>query len=185
MDISNLEQVVSINKTLERLYNRHPVKPLPNFRLVFAGEQFEKRKGTFSVYSGDIFLREETGIREVKKYRYLDDDIWVIERLVANTHTDVMEGDYVYEPVYAFPKIDHVPPVRAIIFFMNMMFLVGGTQPKNEKEAIAQDNVKKSQETKKVREILDTKFDYTETSMRLKHGAAVTDFNQKVEISGE
>lgn len=181
MDINNLEQVRSINETLGRLYGRHTAKNLPNFRLVYCGEMFEKRSGTFRVYSGDIFLREEVGIREVKKYEYIDDDIWLVERLVPNTHTDVMEGDYVYECFYSFKKIDHVPPIRALIFLINSLMVVGGHQPKNEKEAIARDDERKKQETIKIREMLDTELDYTEVSMRLKHGSAVTDFNSKVD----
>lgn len=179
MDIGKLEEVRLINEKLEKLYGKHTIKNQANFRLVYCGEQFERRQGTFSVYSGDVFLREETGIREVKKYEYIDDDIWIIERLVANLHTDVMDGDYVYEPVYAFPKIDHVPPLRAIIFFMNSFFIVGGTTKKTEKDAIAADEERKRLETIKIREMLDTEMDYTEVSMRLKHGSAVTDFHSK------
>lgn len=180
MEISKLEQVRLINEKLERLFGKHAIKNLPNFRLSYAGEQFEKRQGTFSVYCGDIFLREESGIREVKKYAYLDDDTWLMERLVPNLHQDVMEGDYTYECFYAFKKIDHVPPLRAVIFVMNMLLVVGGTQPKTEKEAVARDEERKQRESKKIREMLDTEMDYTEISMRLKHGAAVTDFNEKV-----
>lgn len=179
MEISKLEEVRLINEKLEKLYGKHTVKNQANFRLAYCGEQFETRKGTFSVYSGDVFLREESGIREVKKYAYLDDDTWIIERLIPNLHTDVMDGDFVYEPVYAFPKIDHVPPFRAINFFMNMFLVVGGTTKKTEKDAIAKDEERKIAETKKIRELLDTEMDYTEMSMRLKHGAAVTDFHSK------
>jgi len=39
MDISNLEQVVSVNNQLAILYGKHTIKNLPNFRMVYAGEQ--------------------------------------------------------------------------------------------------------------------------------------------------
>lgn len=181
MDISNLEQVRIINETLGRLYGIHTIKNLPNFRLAYCADRYEKRQGTFSVYSGDIFLREETGIKEVKKYPYIDDDIWLAERLVANMNQDVMEGDYVYECFYSFKKIDHVPPIKAMIFLINSLLVVGGHQPKTEKEAVYRDEERKKKETKRIREVLDTELDYTEISMRLKHGSAVTDFNSKVE----
>lgn len=187
MNISNLQQVVEINKQLENLYGIHTIKNLPNFRLAYAGEQYEKRSGEFSVYSGDIYLRTETGIHEVKKYPQIEDDIWIVERLVPNQHQDVMEGDYIYECLYAFKKIDHIPPIRAIEFLIRSLFVINGTQlqPKTEKEAIEKDNEKKKKETKKIREMLDTEFDYTDISMRLKHGAAVTDFNSKIEVKSE
>lgn len=176
MNIQSLEQVRVINETMERLYGKHTIKDAPNFRLVYCGDQFEKRKGEFSVYSGDIYLRTESGIREVKKYAYIDDDIWIIERLIPNHHQDVMEGSFVYEPVYAFPPLDHVPPLKAIIFFMNMFFIVGGTaqQPKTEEEALDRHNKRKAEEVIKARELLDTEYDYTEISMRLKHGSAIS-----------
>lgn len=184
MNIQSLEQVRIINEKLENLYGRNTVVNLPNFRLSYCGDLYEKRSGTFSVYSGDIFLREETGIREVKKYAYIDDDIWLIERLIPNPHQDVMAGSHSYECVYSFPKIDHVPPLRAIIFFMNAFFVIGGTenlrQPKTEKEALDRDNKRKDAEVKKARELLDTEFDYTEISMRLKHGSAVAGFESKI-----
>jgi hypothetical protein len=185
MNISQLEEVRSINEKLETLYGRHTVKNLPDFRLSYCADQYERRSGTFKVYSGDIFLREETGIREVKKYAYIDDDIWLVERLVPNTHQDVMDGDYVYECFYAFKKIGHVPPLRAVIFLMNSLLVVGGLQPKTEAEAINRDNERKAHETKKIREILDTELDYTELSMRMKHGAAVSINNTDMKENNE
>jgi len=110
-----------------------------------------------------------------------------MERLVPNLHTDVMEGDYIYECFLRFNKVDHVPPLRACIFAIQSLFVINGTkrQPQTEKEAIEQDEERKKQETKVIREMLDTELDYTELSMRLKHGAAVTDFNNKVEVKSE
>lgn len=183
MEISNLQQVVSINNQLGILWGRHPVKNLPNFRLAYAGEQYEKRRGTFNVYidETDTFLRTETGIKEVKKYAYIDDDTWILERLIPNTMQDVAEGDYIYECFVSFKKVDHVPPLKACVFAINSLMVIGGTAPKTEKEALERENERMAKEKIKMREILDTKYDYTEVSMRLKHGAGVAGFHPKIQ----
>jgi hypothetical protein len=182
MRIDYLPKLNEINKALEKLYGVHPIKKQANFRMSYAGDQYEKRNGTFNVYIGDIFLREELGIREVKKYPYIDDDTFIMERLIGNCHQDVMEGDYIYECFYSFKQVDHIPPLKAAIFVMNMLLIVGGTAPKTQKEAENRDKEKLALEKVKTRAYLDEKLDYTDISLRLKHGAAVTDFNSKVKV---
>jgi hypothetical protein len=65
---------------------------------------------------------------------------------------------------------------------MNMLLIVGGTAPKTQKEAENRDKEKLALEKVKTRAYLDEKLDYTDISLRLKHGAAVTDFNSKVKV---
>lgn len=91
-----------INDRLETLYGRHEERNLPRFRAVFSDNQLEKRFGTFQVYNGSIWLREDTCIKEVPKYSWLENQI-VVERLEPNVHKEVYEGEFIYEILYAFP----------------------------------------------------------------------------------
>jgi hypothetical protein len=59
-----MENISAINKRLVELYGKS-IDGRPNFRIVFSDTQYEKRFGTFEVTCGDIFLREETCLKEV------------------------------------------------------------------------------------------------------------------------
>ena len=97
-----ITEINAINERLLNLYGKHEEFNLPRFRIVNSDTQLEKRFGTFQVFSGDIYLREETGIRLVPKYSWLENQI-VVERLEPNVHKDVYEGEFTYECLYAFP----------------------------------------------------------------------------------
>lgn len=148
MELSVLEDCKAINATLERLYGKHPIVNNANFRLVFSDEQFEKRSGEKSVYCGELYLRKEDGIHEVPKYSYLDAQ-WVVERLIANHHQDVFEGNYTYEPVYAFPSNMPMPPWKAIEFLIKRLFVVDGvkrTATASEAKMEEEEKMKKAKE---------------------------------------
>lgn len=154
MNIAFLEDTRLINERLESLYGKHTVKNLPNFRLAFVGDLTEKRQGTFTVTTeSGIYLREETGIREVSKYPYCPDNSWILERLVPNLNPDVMGGDYVYEPIYNFPE--NVFPIwRAVEFFMIQIFHKRNA-PQTQKDADLQESESKKAETQKIRNIIE------------------------------
>src|SRR5690348_12446246 len=101
MEFTHLEEVRIINERLATIYGNHVAINKPNFRLVFGPDQIEKRLATKSAYIGYVFLREETGIFELPKYEYLTEDgrVWIVERLVANQHLDIYDGNYTYEPI--------------------------------------------------------------------------------------
>lgn len=97
------------------------------FRLVWANDQTEKRLGTFTDYlpGTDIFLREVTEVREIKKYREPNfKDTYVIEKLVPNYHKAI-SGRLSYEPIWSYDirlndgSIKH-PTFEAVQFFMRM-----------------------------------------------------------------
>lgn len=134
MNLNDLTESERINDRMERLYGKHTVKNLSNYRIIFADERYtEKRQGTFNVYAGDIFLREETGIREVEKYPWLRGQ-WVVEGLVPNPHSEVYDGDSIYNPIWAFPE--NLPlSFEAIVKVMNAVFThVKATKPRSEEE---------------------------------------------------
>ena len=89
----------------------------PIWRIVWSTSQREKRKGKFSDFYGNIFLREVEQVREVPKYWYTPDR-WILERLTylppnASIHREVLSQtssldifsptvNGTYEPIYVF-----------------------------------------------------------------------------------
>lgn len=99
------------------MYGRHTIADCAHFRLVFGPDQVEKRLATKNNYLGEIFLSEETGIFELPKYDYLEADrVWILERIIGNQHSDVYDGSYIYEPLYAY---NIFPTYRALEFYIN------------------------------------------------------------------
>lgn len=93
------------------------------WRLVWSTDQKEIRKGKFSDYYGNIFLRENTEVRSVPKY-WNSPDRWVLERLCfiapnAAIHNEVLaQSDLdifkpflngTYEPIYFFQDKNRNP----------------------------------------------------------------------------
>ncbi len=95
-----------INDKLTTLYGRHEETNKPRFRVVHSDDQLEKRFGNFTVSTENgIYLRTETNVvRQVPKYcNGLLENQWVVERLQPNETEDVIEGDFIYECLWAFP----------------------------------------------------------------------------------
>src|SRR5438093_12425280 len=90
-----------------------------NFRVVYSDDQVENRKGTFEEYSGNIFVRTYTGIKEVKKYPWIKGK-WILERWAPGElayHKDLeTDKNGVYVCVYIFQDIcgDYLPPLLRI-----------------------------------------------------------------------
>lgn len=155
MNLNDLTEVEVINERMTRLYGLHTVKNLPNYRVVFADEKYtEKRSGTFSVHAGDIFLREETGIREVEKYPWCRNQ-WVVEGIIPNPHNDVYEGDYIYNIVWAFPE--NLPlNWLAVMRVMHAVFNhVKTFRPKNQQEISDEENLKLAARKAEARNLLE------------------------------
>lgn len=117
-----------INKRLIRLYGRDTAVDLPKWRLVRSESQTEKRTGNYNLFYGDIFIRNETGTREVMKYHYIK-PCWVLEKLmIANNDNDynlLGQRKYSYEPLYVFLDKNNkkLPlawrPVELVIYMIN------------------------------------------------------------------
>lgn len=167
----------AINQKLLEAYGKHLSADKANFRVVWSEDQLEKRFGVFNVYYNDMFVREETGIREVAKYEYLDHQ-WVVERMHPNYHKDVMEGSYVYEPLWAFPR---GLPLKweAVDYCVKMALKMipidyDKRTPQSESEAIDQDEKRKAKEVRDARTELDNVSNPSELELRLKDGDAVS-----------
>ena len=106
-----METISVINK---RLIERFGVSidGRPNFRVVFSDTQYEKRYGTFEVYVGNIFLREETCLKEVPKYSYISGK-HVLEQLMYGDFPDQPFVTSSYEPLWTFQDANRnpLPPI--------------------------------------------------------------------------
>jgi hypothetical protein len=102
-----MESISVINK---RLVERFGVSTdgRANFRVVWSDSQFEKRFGTFEVYIGQIFLREETCLKEVPKYPYIKAK-HVLEELKYGEFPDMPFVTSSYEPLWTFMDKDRMP----------------------------------------------------------------------------
>lgn len=102
MGLSESFEVFTINDRLRETYGLLVDTGKQKVRVVHSDDQFEKRFGTFLLSANGMFLREETGIREVQKYDWMINQ-YVVEGLVPNIYPDVYEGDYTYCCLFAFP----------------------------------------------------------------------------------
>lgn len=98
-----VENVDDINKWLVNKYGYFDVDK-PNWRVVWSEDLLEKRFGTFRDHSPEgLFLREFTGVREVRKYQHIKDK-YVLERILdvtAFNRSDTVDKTS-YEPVWTF-----------------------------------------------------------------------------------
>lgn len=149
---------IEINDRLRNYFGLHPSGNSAHFRVVFSDDEIEKRFGTRNLYADNaqqIFLREETGIFETKKYPQFEGS-WILERYFPNIHTDVYDGDHTYEPIYVFPsglplKWEAIELVAKIAIGIIPTHSI----PKTEKEAVDNHNVHMQKEKEKVLNMLD------------------------------
>ena len=89
-----------LNLILERKFGRD-LSGNVRFRISWSDSQTEKRLGTHNVFYGSIFLRTETGVREVPKYSYIKSR-FVLERLIYHSNPELPISKISYEPIYVF-----------------------------------------------------------------------------------
>lgn len=109
-NITDQHTIDAINRRLFEDFRVLDGRPI--YRVVWSPDQLEMRKGKFSDWYGDhIFIREYTAVKEVKKYWYMPEPAWVLEKLVFihgnQALKDVSEElvnarNGTYEPIYTF-----------------------------------------------------------------------------------
>ena len=111
------------NQRLLEWYGRHRFDTRPLFRVVVAGEEFEKRLGTFNDFHGDIWHRQVTEVRLVPKYPYLPPETYVFESLRPNAvPEEIKEGPLIYDLVWALLDKEGTPlplrwtPIEMIVY---------------------------------------------------------------------
>ena len=73
----------------------------PKFRIVWTGDQFEKRLGEYTDWDGDKKIRTITEVREVPKYPFVKPPWWMLERAVEFQDESIKNPNY-YEGLYLF-----------------------------------------------------------------------------------
>jgi len=144
------------NERLLEQFGRHLSTDLPRFRVVWAPDELEKR--TTELTDAGLYVEGFKQIREMPKYRWLGDQ-WVVERLHANYHKDVFEGNYVYECLVAFPEglpLKWEPVEFACRKALSIIPNDDSVQPKTQKEAEYIDNEKKEKEKAAFRNMMDS-----------------------------
>ena len=169
-----MEAVKRLNKKLTETYGKHN-DGRPYFRLSWSNDQREMRYGTFREFIGPIFLREETGVRERKKYPWIKDR-WVLEKLTFPKSRywgpeliGLWEGSY--EPVWVFNRNNEYQiPVWVALERLVKAALYG---PEVGKEKDTDENRKVFQDEVNLNyDILDNET--PDMAHALKHGAAVS-----------
>lgn len=165
---SRAVEAKQINDRLQLMYGTNVNVNKANFRLILAGNCYEKRAGEIQL--NGIFLKD--AVKEIKKYPWLSDGQWIVERLIPNSFQDVMEGGWSYECIYAFPY-NLFPIWRAIEHLIHCLFNPSG--PRTQKEADYNEAERILAEKQKIRDMLDTTV--LETS--LNDGNAISYSNTK------
>jgi len=137
-----MESYKIINRELEKLYGKD-IAGRPIYKIVQNLNLVEKRKGLHGNYYGDILLNEEYGVREVPKYSYIAEGLWILERLFYTTNSESAEK-FTYEPIWVFrdPKTNgYQMPVLSAVQFIIRCANEGPTKVlSDEEERIKEEN---------------------------------------------
>ena len=170
--------IFDINRKLLEKYGRDTVLNQPRFRVVWSTTQIEKRYGEFEIFSesGDIFLRTEKGVSEVRKYEEYP-DMWVLEQLQDTAGNPYLEHivKFSYEPLWVFGAANsNRDPIWKAVDLLVRNRLHGDPNKVNmspaDLERQEEDNLRKEKE--RIKFILQD--DVPDLAFALKHGLAVT-----------
>jgi hypothetical protein len=134
------------------------------YRLVWSEDCFENRLGTFRTFTqSGLFIREETGVRKVRKYNYIHNR-WIFEVFAPGSVTrnpetpDASNGDYV--PVYVFESGTgiYLPPTRKVV-----EFLISCLEGRVKRDELPTDEYLQDREIKEIEESLDDHPDWFQT----------------------
>lgn len=160
--MSDFDEAAKINKFLKGFGINQIDTKQPMFRLVWAPDQRELRRGEFNVYAGEIFIRTEVGVREMPKYPYIGER-YVLEQWyppVLSYSEELPNSKYgSYEPLYVFEdKNRNKLPLNIKVVEMIMYAKFNDRQsPDQRKSRLATEEDEKDQkETKYFEEVIDT-----------------------------
>jgi hypothetical protein len=124
--VSLPQDIKNINKLLVKNHGK-AFNGKAWYRVAWSENQTEKRVGTFNDFYGEIFIKQFTGLREVRKYDGPDfKERWILEKLMFFDNPEVW-GSYhegTYEPIWVFrgPGGSYQKPnYRSIDFLLGMI----------------------------------------------------------------
>lgn len=121
------------NRKLKEVYGKH-LDGRQLFRLIWSESELEKRYGTYNVFYGNIYIRTETGVLEVRKYNYIKER-YILERLVYMPSREIVGSENGhYECVYVFQDKDgnYLKPIWKALEYICHKLLHGRVVPKSE-----------------------------------------------------
>jgi hypothetical protein len=132
-----MENPKKINQRLCKTFGKD-INGYAMYRIVQNGKSLtEKRKGTFDIFSGSIFVKRLTNkIVEVPKYTYIQPGLWILEKLFYTTHEEAI-SKVTYEPVWTFTDPltgGYQEPVYLFIEFLIKCIERGPTPVLSEEE---------------------------------------------------
>lgn len=142
----------------------------PAYRVVWSDSQTEKRRGPHEKWYGSIFLGYEFGVKEVKKYDFIQER-WVLEKLFPNNFdSSGIWSDITYEPLYVFqtPQGEYLEPTLRAAHLL-CWWAQNPKQRKRDFKAEAQEKIEK--EIEYFTDYLNDKHSFLHTQM--KHGEAI------------
>lgn len=100
MENTIIHEVSEPEKTLRETYNERlkerfgidTVSGLPMWRISWSPAQYAKQKGTYRDFTdGGIFIREVTEVREVPKYGYFREPLYILELLMIVPYMNLVD----------------------------------------------------------------------------------------------
>ena len=174
-----MEEVKIIKKMLAETYGKND-DGRSKFRLIWSESEdgLEKRRGTVQVYYGSIFIREESGVHELRKMNYVRDR-WVLERLMYNGSGEIVADTHeTYEPFYVFQDKDgeYLKPLWIVCQLLCDQWLEnveGKRTLRTEKMDRDEDKKTFAKEVLKFEEYLEGELSYTASMLANKEGVVV------------
>lgn len=178
-----VEPIEKINYYLERDFGKW-LDGRPNWRVVFANDQFEQRIMTHTDEGLELMYPE---VRTVRKYQHIERDRYVLERLVPVVGETDLVTQTSYEPAWTFADRfgNYLPPrfdaCKYIIEGIYAQIDQAGTHVKYKDP-----NATKEERLKMILDMEEKLFgNETPVGDALAHKFGVTDFHEKVNFSSE
>lgn len=180
---------MSDHRTIQAWLNKQDKNPAnePIYRLVWADDQIETRRGIFREFYGNIFLRETSGFQQVRKYSYLKGR-WILEKWLPPELVftpDIPEShNGSYEPLFPFEDKNGNP----LPLSLRVVELIVSFDRADRKSWMARrDEIRAdmdSREAKEYAELLDS-IDTTDVQSLLHSREAIVNLYGKEKFGGK
>lgn len=172
------EEVETLNRRLLDYYGRTEPEGLPNYRIVWSDDQFEKRKFMHTDSGVELLYSE---VRRVPKYRQWVQSKYILERLtvISNFEGSDLTEVLSYEPVYVFEtaKGEALNPTWHAVNFIvaNVNHNMAHTGYVKYKDPEANPEEAKEAKEQRIKQLMEDLFgNESEIGTALAHKEAVT-----------
>lgn len=163
----------SFNNRLRDLYGLYyDGKPL--YRLVWSDSQIEKRFGTWEIWSGQIFIREFTGVHEAPKYPWIKNR-WILERREGHIPNPELAEQIEYEPKWVFQNETEAvePEWWAIEQIIHAIQNPRGPRDINNEKSLIGSPANVDKQKERMKDFLDDQMSDVQTALQYGEGIVV------------